>query len=100
MEKVEELAIDRRIPDSKGTISVTSSSGQSSLAAYAGKWVILRALAEDITIMLGTHTLTAGSGMVITEDTGKEEFYVSPDGPLTLAHIAAGNATLLVLYNA
>lgn len=94
-------AIFKTIPSARATVAVTTSSQQTSLTAYGGKWVWLRALTADITILRGTHTLTAGNGFVLRVGADPIDFFIDPDDTdkLTLAHIAGANATLEILYD-
>lgn len=94
-------AVFKTIPNKRATVAVTGTSGTTSLAAYAGKWIWLRALTLDITILRGTYTLTANAGMVL--DSGSKQhvdYYVDPDdAEVTLSHISSGSATLEILYD-
>lgn len=93
-------ALFKEIPLTRATIAVTAVSGTASLATYAGKWIWLRAITADVTCLRGSQTVVAGQGMVFvsTAGTPHADFYVDPDGNLTLSHISTTNATLEVLY--
>lgn len=79
-------------------VAVSTTSATASLVAYAGKWVWLRAITADITLMRAA-SVTAGEGYVLGTAAGHVDFYVDPDGTLTLAHrCASGTATLEILY--
>lgn len=91
-------AVFKEIPEVRATVSVTTSSAVESLAPYVGKWVWLRAITADITLMRAA-SVTAGSGYVLQTTAGHVDFYIDPDGVLTLAHrCASGTATLEILY--
>lgn len=91
-------ALFKEIPAVRATISVTASSQTGSLSTYQGKWIWLRAITADVTILRGTHTLVANAGYIIPAGTTHGDFYVDPDGDLSLSYISSGTATLEVLY--
>ncbi|MDQ3268252.1 MAG: hypothetical protein M3P47_05970 [Pseudomonadota bacterium] len=63
-----------------------------------GTYIYLRALTADITIALGSRTVVASQGMIISTAT-YTEFYVDPnEGTTALSHIAGSAATLQILY--
>jgi hypothetical protein len=91
--------IQRTIPMARSAVSVTTSSGTTSLAAFGGKWVWLKARTADITILRGAKTLTAGAGLVLASTDDYREFFVDDGGDLTLSHISTASATLEILHD-
>lgn len=91
-------ALFKEIPQLRATISVTASSQTGSLSAYAGKWIWLRAITADVTIMRSSTAVVANAGFVIPAGTTHGDFYVDPDGDLNLSYISSTTATLEVLY--
>lgn len=91
-------ALFKELPTQRATIAVTASSGTASLAAYAGKWIWLRAITADVTVLRGNQTVVAGQGMIFIAGATSTDFYVDPDGALTLSHVSTTNATLEVLF--
>lgn len=93
--------LHRTIPLARATIDVSTSEGNSELAAYAGKFVFLFSRVGTTTIQRATSspTLTAGVGFVIAEGS-YEEFYIDPNGEMTLYHIGDNaSGKLEILYD-
>lgn len=90
-------AVHKTIPTTRATASVSTSSATLDLTPYAGKWIWLRAITADVTILLAGSVSAAGSGYVLTTAAGHVDFYVDPDDSLTMAHIAGSAATLEIL---
>jgi hypothetical protein len=96
--------VQRTIPNGRDTVSVSAASQNGSLAKYAGKWVWLKALTLDVTIVRGTPAnpnplVTAGEGFVIAANDAYAEFYVDPSSTTTYGYRSSGAATLVILYD-
>lgn len=98
-------ALYKPIPNNSVDITVGATSGSVELnnltggVDVSGQWIRLKAIDDDINYLRGTHTLTTSTGLQLA--TGEEEeFYVDPNGDMTLSHIASGaGKTLRVFYN-
>lgn len=93
-------AVHRTIPKRFVDVAVTASNGARSLADFAGQWIWLKAIGNDVTIRLGNDAIaTAGEGLVLGTSDSYQEFYVDPNDDLALAHRATAAATLRILYD-
>lgn len=89
----------RTIPKKHTDVAVTTASGTTSLAAFAGQYVWLKAITSDVTIKLGPgNTIAAaGEGLVIATTDAYWEFFVDPSDDFTLNHRSTATATLRIL---
>lgn len=93
-------AVFKTIPKNRTTVSVTTSKAEASLASYVGKWIWLRAITGDITLLLGTQAaMTAGQGYVLKTTADHVDFFVDPADTTVLSHIAGAAVTLEILHD-
>lgn len=94
--------VQRTIPTSRATKSVTTSADTLDLAPYKGKFIFLKASGAEITMLRdgGGGAITAGNGFVLAPADAREEVFVDPGGELILSVIAGAAATLVILYDA
>ena len=91
-------AVHRTIPTTFTDVAVTTAHGTTSLAAFAGQWIYLRAVG-DLEVLRRSASFAAGEGYPILAAGPIEEFYVDPNGVMTLGH-RAGSATTLRIFHA
>ena len=95
-------ALFRTMPRKKAEVAVTTSPVyNASLSAYLGKWVWLRAITADITVLLGDQTadsFTAGKGLIVPT-TDQIELFIDKGDVAVFSHVSTASATLLILYD-
>ena len=93
--------LHRTIPNTITTLNLTASEGSDELLAFAGMWIFLRSRVGKSTFLRSTSSpsLVIDVGPTLEQGVTSEEFFVDPNGEMTLFHISDNAAGRLDIYH-
>jgi hypothetical protein len=86
-----QAATHRTIPSARTVLSTSPAS----LKLFAGKYVWMKAIGGDVTMLRKNQAVSAGNGFVLKTDS-YQELFVDPSDDLTLSFV---DGTIEVLYD-
>lgn len=86
-----QAATSRTIPSARTVLSTSPAS----LGKFAGKYVWMKALGAEVTMLRKNQAVTAGAGLVLKTDS-YQELFVDPSDDMTLSFVGG---TIEVLYD-